>query len=58
MVKQNDLLMKSVDFWNKLPKMFIPAIPGNSFSFPGMAGNEIFREIPGNTGNGIPGNQP
>ena len=38
--------------------IFIPVIPGNRFMFPGTSGNEYFREIPGNPGNGIPGNQP
>lgn len=38
--------------------IFIPVIPGNRFPFPGTSGNEYFREIPGNPGNGIPGNQP
>ena len=58
MAKQIGFIDEISWFLEKFPKMFIPVIPGNSLSFPGMAGNENFREIPGNPGNGIPGNQP
>ena len=58
MAKQIGFINEISWFLEKFPKMFIPVIPGNSLSFPGMAGNENFREIPGNPGNGIPGNQP
>ena len=53
-----DFYIENKPILSKNRLIFIPVIPGNRFPFPGTSGNEYFREIPGNPGNGIPGNQP